>query len=616
MLPLRVERAGTWVVPWPAVRAAFLLLALALACGPGPGGDAPWTVVGRVSDPELHPRPLVLEQLSRHAVPGRFEIVGSRPVERLMFGIGVRRGELAQGPARFAVLAHHDGRWHSVFEEMLGPGQERWHERRVDLAPELHGATRFRFESSLEGAGPAPRPQACFGSPLLLARVAEPRRPDVVFLLLDSLGASYLGHYGESEDVSPGMDAFLAESFSFRRAYAQYGYTLASTVSLLSGLHPLHHGVYARPDRAAAPPSLVEELAAAGYFTAAVTEGGFVASGWGTSRGFDWYDNGPPQVGIRAGFAPRTFSEATRWLEEHGPDHRFFLLVQSYEVHSPYLPRSDASQPILERASPADTSPLPAGWQVVAMRAHNAGRGVIGERDLLRLKAHHLATIHELDARVAAFLDELAVLGLEEDTLVVLLADHGDQFGERGKVGHGESLHNTVLHVPLGFRWKGRIEAGESDAPVQLVDVMPTVLELLGLPAPEGVDGRSLARWILRRPGEVEARPAFSELRGPGSECERLGLGRRCGLNRYAVQTGRFKLVVSERPASEALYDLEADPGEQHDVGAEHPEELSRHRALLEQYLATRRDGDAGEEPEAPLDSATLGRLEALGYPK
>lgn len=339
-----------------------------------------------------------------------------------------------------------------------------------------------------------------------------------------------------------------------------------------------------------------------------------MASGWGTSRGFDWYDNGPPQQGTTAGFAPRTFAEAAHWLEEYGRDTRFFLLVHTYEVHSPYLPRDEASRRILERFSPHDTRPLPARWQVAAILTHNAGRGAISDADLLRMRAHYLATIHGLDALVAGLLAELEALGLDRDTLVVLLADHGEQFGERGKVTHGESLHDRVLRVPLGFRWPGRIEPGESDAPVMLVDVLPTVFELVGLPAPEGVDGRSLAGWILRRPAAPEPRPAFSELGGPGAECERLALGPDCRLDRYAVQSGRFKLISSRLPPGEALYDLESDPRELHDVAARHPEELARLRALLERYLAGRSEADSPAPAGEPLDPTLRERLEALGY--
>ena len=589
------------------------MVSLALLLGCGDAGP-PWSVVGRPSATTPRSIPLALDQLSRHARAGSFEIESGEPVSQLRFSIGVRGGDRATGPARFAVAAQRGEGWETVFEEVLRPGPRAWHDRVVDLPEGLRGASRFRFESSLEGADPALLLEAYFGSPVLLAR-REDTRPNVVFLLLDTLGASYLGHFGEFAGVSPSIDAFLADAYSFRRAYSQYGATLTSTTSLLTGLYPVHHGNYGgRASLMTRIDSLVEEFAATGYFTAAITEGGFVSSGWGTSAGFDWYDNGPPQQSTTAGFAPRTFPEAKRWLREHALDNRFFLVVHSYEVHAPYLPRTQAARAMIERVSARDTRPLPGRWQTNAMRSHNAGRGKISPQDLQRMKGHHLATVHELDEFVGGFLDELAALGLEDETLVVLLADHGDQFGERGKVGHGESLHNRVLHVPLGFRWPGRIEPGESPAPVQLVDVMPTVLELIGEPVPAGLDGRSLAPWILREPELPAPRAAFSELRGPNSECERLDLDRHCRLYRYSVQTERFKFVSSEVPPGEVLYDLDVDPAELQDVAAEHPEELARHRALLKAYLADGRvdEADAGEEQA--LDPTTRGRLQALGY--
>jgi arylsulfatase A-like enzyme len=602
------------------VQRLVLVLALALAaltapgCGPRPeAGDAPWTVVARPSEAESIA--LGLGRTSRHARQGSFELRSPRPVERLVFSLGVRAGRQAPGAARFAIQARRGGRWLPVFEEVLEPGAPGWHDRHVDLEGASRGATRFRFEAALEGTQPSARAAAFFGSPALLAHSRELQRPNVLFLLLDTLGGSYLGRAGEFEGVSPAIDAFLDASFWFRRAFAQYGATLTSTTSLLSGLYPLHHGIYGgRKLFDAHFDSLVSALAADGYFTAAVTEGGYVASGWGTSRGFDWYDNGPPQQGTTAGFAPRTFTKAQRWLEEHGRDTRFFLLVHTYEVHSPYLPRGQASQDVLERFSPPGTRRLPARWQVAAILTHNAGRGVISDADLLRMRAQYLATLYELDARIAELLARLEALGLDRDTLVVLLADHGEQFGERGKVTHGESLHDRVLHVPLAFRWPGHIEPGQSDAPVMLVDVLPTVFELVGLPAPAGVDGRSLAPWILRRPEAPQPRPAFSELRLSNAECERLELDPDCRLARYAVHAGRFKLISSQLPPGEALYDLEADPHELHDVAASHPEELARLRARLEDYLAGRGERPLPAPSDEPLEPALRERLEALGY--
>lgn len=596
----------------------WLLLAVGTGCGVPPEGsvdaDARWHVVARYAGPG---QPVTLARHARRAVRGRFEIESPVAVERLTFSLGVNGGEPAEGSAHFRVEAWRGGHWQDVFQETLPSGSTapaQWHDRRVELGGVLRGATRFRFTARLDADTPDARRRAWFGSPALLAR-GPATRPNVVFLLLDTLGASYLGRSGEFPGVSPAIDAFLAESFAFDRSYAQYGSTLTSTASLLTGLYPIHHGVYADVWSAQADfDSLVPELSRAGYLTAAITEGGYVASGWGTSAGFDHFDDGPFQEGRAPGFAPRTFREATRWLRENGPDHRFFLLVHTYEVHSPYLPRTQASRAIIEQVSPADARPLGPHQQALAILGHNRGRDLLSDRNLLRLKAHHLATVHGLDQHVASFLETLDALDLADDTLVVLLADHGDQFGEQGKVGHGETLHNRVLHVPLGFRWVGRITPGSSAAPVQLVDVLPTVLDLLELALPPGLDGRSLAPLIT---GTVDASAhgvAFSELRGANSECERLGLEPDCRLDRFAVQTGRFKLVTSRIPPGEAFYDLDADPLESADVSRDHPEELERHRALLAAYLADRPDTEGSGAPDAPLDPALRKRLEALGY--
>jgi arylsulfatase len=166
--------------------------------------------------------------------------------------------------------------------------------------------------------------------------------------------------------------------------------------------------------------------------------------------------------------------------------------------------------------------------------------------------------------------------------------------------------------VPLAFRWKGKIAPGATAEPVALVDTLPTLFELAGLGVPDGLDGHSHAPQLLGGAPVAPGRAIVSELRQARGECKRLALPWNCELGRYAVQTGRFKLVSSQTPASEVLYDLEADPLETHDVAAHHPEEVARHRRLLAEYLAAP-GPDAVAQP-APIEEDTSRQLEALGY--
>ena len=142
---------------------------------------------------------------------------------------------------------------------------------------------------------------------------------------------------------------------------------------------------------------------------------------------------------------------------------------------------------------------------------------------------------------------------------------------------------------------------------------MPTIADLVGLPAPGPRDGRSFAALLRGETDRIESRPAFAELQRDRGECQSWSGPGRCWLGRYAVLTDRYKYVSSEFPRWEHLYDLEQDPGETRDVKAERPAELARHRALLEAYRSQARS-EAPAVDDEPLDPLTRDRLEALGY--
>jgi arylsulfatase A-like enzyme len=535
----------------------------------------------------------------------------------LLFSVGARTTKPVPGAIHFSIQAQLGSGWRTIFSDAVVPDGGSWKDHEIDLVAVAPGARSFRFETRsphpAESDAATAEVQAWWGSVTWLAREAPgvSPGPNIILISLDTLGAAHLSSYENAPGISPEIDAFLDEGFSFRRAFAQYGNTLVSHASLFTGLYPIHHGFYPGGPLVGID-SLVVNLARAGWLTAAFTEGAFVSASYGFGHGFDWYDDGALGLSRQmAGGATQTFTRAGDWLEGIGKDTRFFLFVHTYEVHAPYLPRDDAARALAERLSPEDGRGFSSEHQARLALAHNSGRQRMGETEFRKLHALHSAEIHWLDRVVGDFMARLDTLGLAEDTLVVLTSDHGDQFGEADKVGHGETLHNRVHHVPLGFRWPGRIEPGRSDAPVQLIDVLPTVFELAGHEVPAERDGQSLVPIMS---GEaIPARPAFAEqITAPG-ECLRLNLPRECRLDRYSVQTGRFKYVTSKVPAYERLYDVDADPLETRDLLSAHPQETDRHRELLRRYLA---DAPPVRTPGAIIapDEATRKRLEALGY--
>jgi arylsulfatase A-like enzyme len=327
------------------------------------------------------------------------------------------------------------------------------------------------------------------------------------------------------------------------------------------------------------------------------------------------------------GHAAETFDKATKWLQRFGQEQPFFLFVHTYEVHTPYVPEDDEARATLEKLDPGYSGPFldmyPGGQTEVK---HNRNKEPIAAADVERMAALYASEIEYLDRIFGRFMQQLSRLPFADEMLVVLMADHGDEFNEHGKVGHGETLYNPVLHVPLAFHWPGRLKAGVEETRVQLVDVAPTLLDLVGIAKPDDIDGQTLAPLMVGGDGTRTARPVFAELRSAWASCRELALPDDCRSEHYAVQTERFKYLTSMIPWSESLYDLSADPDETRDVAKDFPQELRRLRGLLAEYVidaAPEPDyfllppGEAGTDgSKAPpaLDETTRERLKALGY--
>jgi len=618
------------------VRHAAVVLASVLVGCPGGPRNGPEAVIARAGGapaatlvPAQPVRALRLGDVARPAVrlpPGTgFGVELDADATRLDFALGVvpePEAAVDEPAARssnepgvtFEVLALRDGEWTRIFSEALGGDASGWREVTLPVVEIAPGARRFRFTST---AQPGSRiSQVAWGAIRFSAPIpvdASPP-PNVILVSLDTLSAGSLGFYGNRAPISPNLDEILSRSFVFRRAFAQYGNTLVSHSSLFSALYPVRHGRYRRGSPGwGALPSLVGQLAEAGYRTRAFTEDVYVGSAFGFSVGFDSYDDGPTRAGeAMYGNAERTFARALRWLEAEGERGPFFLFLHTYQVHEPYLLPDDAARSLANALTPGDDREFPGHQTSLMVRRNNRGEEPIAARDAARLRALQMGEIQHLDRLIGRFFARLTESGLEERTLVVLTSDHGEQFGELGAMGHGSSLHHAVLHVPLAFFWPAGVTPGSSDAVVQLVDVMPTILERTGIPLPDGLDGRSLAPLLDGRAAELEPRPAFAEMRRRPVGCE----GEGCTVERYSVQEGDLKLVRAADRSTRRLVRPEDDPREERDLATRLPADLARLNARLDAYLASGRESQAGADvaPDGVDEGDLHERLRALGY--
>lgn len=392
----------------------------------------------------------------------------------------------------------------------------------------------------------------------------------VILISIDTLRSDRLPAYGYREIETPAIDALRRHAVLFERAYSQVPLTLPSHLSMLTGLLPAGHGVRDNVGyrfHGETTPDLPRLLGRAGYATGAAVSSFVLRAESGIAEGFDTYES---SIDVRTneslGRSQRPGDETARlaleWIDQVGKKP-FFLMLHLYEPHTPYEP----PEPFATRYR---------------------GRPYDGE-------------VAASDAVVGRFVDALRERDLYDRSIVVLLSDHGEGLGEHGEQEHGIFLYREALQVPLLVKLPGALRAGASVAsPVALVDVAPTLLALVGVAPPPGLDGVSLVPALdggEDRPGDAApGRSIYAETYYPRFH---LGWSELTSLVR-----DRFHYIEGPDPE---LYDLAADPEEKSNV-------LTRERRAFAS-LRTELEG-LTRPPAAPAeeDAETAGKLAALGY--
>ena len=311
-----------------------------------------------------------------------------------------------------------------------------------------------------------------------------------------------------------------------------------------------------------------------------------------------------------------TFQRGIDWLEQR-PKAPFFLFLHTYDVHQPYFPKSERIDQLMERQGAEYEGRFEKYCGSLVEIAYNARTLELDEEALRQIERLYDAEVVELDAQVGHLLAELKRLGLEESTLVVLLSDHGEEMNEHGLLGHGESLFDEVLRVPLMFRLPGVVPAGKRVTPrVGLIDVGPTIAELAGIdppfaPGPQ----RDRAAWLLGEPDASQAGPVYAELSKSTSACEgeERGSFRTCAADLLSIRDAEYTYLHAATTGKEMLFRFPADSAEQHDVAAELPDVAARYRKLADDYRAQMNSSKPATRA-VEIDATTRDKLEALGY--
>ena len=441
---------------------------------------------------------------------------------------------------------------------------------------------------------------------LALGCGGAPRRPNVLIVVVDTLRADRLGAVDASSSLMPFLDGVAARGVVFRRAYAPSSWTVPSVASLLTSRQPTHHGVVSFEARLAdAETTFPETLAAAGYRSAGFSANFRITDRLGFAQGFEHWQ---VFVANKGDWPPKTRGATVRmaaleWLDRTAGERGeapAVLYVHLMEPHMPYYPHDEAHW---TGVADVDRPAARAANEALLTAVNFLKFDLVPPPIVTRLERLYDAEVTAVDDELEALFAALAARGFLDDAVVVVTADHGEEFGEHGGLTHGRTLYDELLHVPLVVTAPGD-KRGVVDVPVSLLDVGPTVLELVGLARPDAFEGHSLVP-LMRGATEVVPRPLLAELEPEDARRER----RR---HRASVMAGDQKVVVGVDGAP-LWFDLAADPGEQH---PRREPASDADRALLATLERLRSSGgEAGKAVErAPLDAAERERLRALGY--
>ena len=448
------------------------------------------------------------------------------------------------------------------------------------------------------------------------------QRPNVLWITLDSCRYDHLGCYGYGRAHTPNIDALARQGAAFSQAISQASCTRFSVPSMVTGTYPLciqAQRLAPKPDES--HKTVAEVLKESGYRTLVITQEVPVKA---SARGFEQIDETAKSTSMRT----HSCLQALRDLQ----DETFFIWLYYWDPHSPYRPPArylEFSEPGVERKRPGkqaagkslrkslsrDQTGLLTGEIAVLARINFKGGLVPTEADRQHMINLYDAEISYVDAEIGKVMAELETLGLWNNTMVIISADHGEAFGEHAKYYHGLNLYDEVIRVPLITKPPRSQTPGKTlAAQVRNVDIMPTILDYCGAQIPENIDGLSLRPAIEGQ--QLSDRPAYME-----TYFRQRDLGNQLLLG---YRTGTHKVIYNITQGSGELYDLQKDPGEKMNLlqaplgeGIEQPIgslEGQVKEAFLNHVGVESLEQLAQIKLVGKMDKATEEALRALGY--
>jgi arylsulfatase A-like enzyme len=507
----------------------------------------------------------------------------------------------ASPETEFIVSARVDGQpKKTIFSEK---GGEEWKEGVADLSQFAGEAIRLELTTA------GPDTEAGWGEVAMMVPprdIPEPsgeRRPprNVVVILIDTVRADVFEPIGGkgSEVQTPSFDALTKESTVFTAAYDNENWTKPSCATVLTGLYPTSHDT--KKDSSTLPGDvdmISEILKAEGFATGSFIANGYVSEKYGFNQGWDFHRNYIRES--RNTSAENVYDEAIEWFQEH-KEKPFFMYLQTIDPHVPYR----VDRKYTELYFP-ENPPHPPGSNLGGREQQKLSTKDLDEKTVDWIKALYYGEVTYHDEHMGRFIDALRKEGALDDTLLIITNDHGEELKEHGRLGHGHTLHEELVHAPLLMRYPGRFPAKHQvHEPVELVDLVPTILDVLDQEPSDEVDGITLMPL-------VEGSP----LQRPFYAISEFLYGQR------SVRVGRYKMIRAGNWVK--LFDLEEDPTEQNDISetaligrrlasihlAEGLANPDKRRRMLDNRVAGKKF-DAGV---VEMDPELKKQLEALGY--
>jgi arylsulfatase A-like enzyme len=455
---------------------------------------------------------------------------------------------------------------------------------------------------------------------------------NVLLITMDTQRADYLGCYGDSLMTTPHLDELAAGGTIFLEASAQVPMTLPSHMSIFTSTYPVVHGVRTNSEPRKLPGTMrtmTEIFRERGYRTGAFVSSFVLHSSFTeTSRGFDVYDDQFEDNEMRflARIKPRpslvhvmewlgftlskrlerqagdTSTRAIQWLDQVADWAPFFLWIHYYDPHSYYDPPAPFDTLYIQEIADRER----VGILMETARNYFPKQGdhvELNGEELQAVRALYRGEVSYMDHHIGRVIDHLRETGRLGRTLIVATADHGETLGEHDTLGHSPWIYQPIIHIPLFFWNPGRVPAGAvREDVVESVDIMPTILELVGIPAPEQIQGKSLVPLFTA--DETPVFTAYFET-FKSEEPERRSVG---------IRLGPWKYIFEPWGVGEYLFHLERDPDESINLVAEEPELAAR---LRDQASAIMSDSSTEEAAEAiELTPESIEALRALGYIK